>query len=189
MESDAVIVLHMMGSHGPTYYKRYPPAFENFQPACKESQFSRCNLPDIINSYDNTLVYSDYVLAQLVELLQANDRNGMATAMIYLSDHGESLGEANVYLHGMPYRLAPEAQKHIPLLLWLSPNYQSETGTDVACLDGNRTQPVSHDNLFHSVLGLLDVQTRVYDRNLDIFAPCRTAPHQPANTGTVQQYR
>jgi lipid A ethanolaminephosphotransferase len=189
MGDNAVIVLHMMGSHGPTYYKRYPPAFEHFQPTCKESQFSRCSLPDIINSYDNTLVYSDYVLARLVELLQANDRNGMATAMIYLSDHGESLGEANVYLHGMPYRLAPEAQKHIPLLLWLSPNYRSETGTDVACLEGNRNQPVSHDNLFHSVLGLLDVQTRVYDRNLDIFAPCRTAPHQPANTGTLQQYR
>ena len=189
MQGDTVIVLHMMGSHGPTYYKRYPPDFEHFQPACKESQFSRCNLSDIINSYDNTLVYSDYVLAKLVELLQANDRNGLSTGMIYLSDHGESLGESNIYLHGMPYRLAPAAQKHIPLLLWLSSNYQSELGADIECLKGRREQPVSHDNLFHSVLGLLDVQTRTYDRDLDIFASCRGMLPAPASTSASEHTR
>jgi lipid A ethanolaminephosphotransferase len=171
---DAVIVLHMMGSHGPTYYKRYPPAFERFTPTCKESQFSRCESAAIVNSYDNTLVYTDYVLARLVALLAAGDGKGMATAMIYLSDHGESLGEANFYLHGMPYRLAPEAQTHIPFLVWLSPNYQGETRIEMACLERRRHERASHDNFFHSILGLLDVETRVYDRKLDVFADCRS---------------
>ena len=74
MQGDAVIVLHMMGSHGPAYYKRYPAAFERFRPACKDSQFSRCQLSEIVNSYDNTIVYTDYVLAKLIELLAAQDR-------------------------------------------------------------------------------------------------------------------
>lgn len=173
MQGDTVIVLHMMGSHGPAYYKRYPPAFERFQPSCKESQFSRCALTSIVNSYDNTLLYSDYVLAHLIELLQANDRKGRAAAMIYLSDHGESLGEGNIYLHGMPNVVAPAAQKHIPLLVWLSPNYRTEAGVDLACLEQRRHEPISHDNFFHSVLGLLDVATRVYERDFDLFAPCR----------------
>jgi lipid A ethanolaminephosphotransferase len=177
MSGDVFIVLHMMGSHGPTYYKRYPPAFEHFKPACKESQFSRCELSEIINSYDNTLVYTDSVLGRLIELLRLKDQQGMATAMLYVSDHGESLGEANLYLHGLPYRLAPEAQKHVPLLVWLSPNYQAEARVDVGCLAQQRHEPASHDNLVHSVLGLLDVETSVYIRGLDIFAGCRKQPN------------
>lgn len=176
MQGDAVIVLHTMGSHGPAYYKRYPAAFERFQPACKDAQFSRCQRSEIVNSYDNTIVYTDYVLAKLVEFLAQRDRRGQPTAMIYVSDHGESLGEGNVYLHGLPYAFAPDVQKHVPMLMWLSPKLQSDLRVNAGCLEHRRREPLSHDNFFHSVLGLLDVQTAVYDRHLDMFAACRSAP-------------
>jgi lipid A ethanolaminephosphotransferase len=173
LDRDGLFVLHMMGSHGPAYYKRYPLRFEQFKPACRESQFSRCSKDQIVNSYDNTIVYTDHVLAELITLLQVEDRQGMPTALIYLSDHGESLGESNLYLHGMPYAIAPEVQKHIPMFLWLSPRYQQAFAVDTSCVAGKGQQPVSQDNLFHSVLGLLDIETQVYDAKLDIFAGCR----------------
>jgi lipid A ethanolaminephosphotransferase len=174
MEGHAVVVLHMMGSHGPAYYKRYPANFERFQPGCKESQFSRCQRAEIINSYDNSIVYTDYVLSKVIEFLQFNDSRGLPSAMIYLSDHGESLGESNIYLHGLPYAFAPDVQKHVPMLLWVSPKMQADFQIDTACLERRRHEAASHDNFFHSVLGLLDVETNVYLRDLDIFARCRT---------------
>ena len=123
------------------------------------------------------LVYSDYILFRLIELLQAYDGKDAAAAMIYVSDHGESLGEGNLYLHGLPYALAPEEQKRVPMMVWLSPKFEADSRLDMACLQRHRTDETSHDNLFHSVLGLLDVRTKVYDRALDIFARCRgTAP-------------
>lgn len=173
MQGNAVVVLHMMGSHGPAYYKRYPAEFERFQPACKESQFSRCERSEIINAYDNTIVYTDYVLSQVIELLRFNDSRGLPSTMLYLSDHGESLGENNMYLHGLPYAFAPDVQKHVPMLLWLSPRMQADFQIDTACLERRRHEPVTHDNFFHSVLGLLDVETKEYTRSLDIFASCR----------------
>ena len=173
LDRDGLFVLHMMGSHGPAYYKRYPARFERFKPACREAQFSRCSRDEIVNAYDNTIVYTDHVLGELIALLQEEDRQGLPTALIYLSDHGESLGESNLYLHGMPYALAPEVQKHIPMLAWLSPRYQQAFGVDTACLLRKRTQRVSQDNLFHSILGLLDIETQVYDAKLDLFTGCR----------------
>ena len=173
MPGHAVIVLHMMGSHGPAYHKRYPAAFERFEPACKESQFSRCARAEIVNAYDNTIVYTDFVLARLIEFLQATDRAGTPSSMIYVSDHGESLGESNIYLHGLPYAIAPDVQKHVPMLVWLSPLLQADRRIDGGCLGRSRHEPLSHDHFFHSVLGLLDVRTSVYDRGLDIFAACR----------------
>jgi lipid A ethanolaminephosphotransferase len=173
LDRDGLFVLHMMGSHGPAYYKRYPARFEQFTPTCREAQFSRCSTGEIVNAYDNTILYTDHVLAELIALLQDEDRRGMPTALIYLSDHGESLGENNLYLHGMPYALAPEVQKHIPMLMWLSPRYQQTFSVDTICVAQKRQQQVSQDNLFHSVLGLLDIKTKVYDMGLDIFAGCR----------------
>lgn len=159
LKGHGVIVLHMMGSHGPAYYKRYPAAFERFKPACKESQFSRCANSEIVNSYDNTIVYTDHVLFQLIELLRARDAENVPAAMIYLSDHGESLGEDNTYLHGLPYAFAPDVQKHIPMLMWLSSKFQADFGVDAGCLAQHSHETVSHDYLFHSVLGVLDVST------------------------------
>jgi lipid A ethanolaminephosphotransferase len=93
--------------------------------------------------------------------------------MIYVSDHGESLGETGLYLHGLPYVLAPDVQKHVPMMFWLSPKFQADARIDVGCLQGHRDEAVSHDNFFHSVLGLLDVRTKVYRKELDLFTNCR----------------
>ena len=168
-----VVVLHMMGSHGPAYSKRYPPTFETFKPACHDAQFSRCSREEILNAYDNTLVYTDHVLSRLITLLHDNDQRGTATAMMYLSDHGESLGERGVYLHGLPYALAPAEQKQVPWIWWLSPRYQQASAVTNACLRKQAQSKLSHDHFFHSVLGLLGIATRVYDRKLDITALCR----------------
>ena len=173
LKGDAVIVLHMMGSHGPAYFKRYPGSFERFTPACQESQFSKCSNEEIVNAYDNTILYTDHVLAQLIGVLRGLSSRGLATSMIYVSDHGESLGENNLYLHGMPYAVAPKEQTHVPMVMWLSESAQRKHNVSTDCIAARAHDPVSHDNLFHSVLGLLDVETRVYKRDLDLFASCR----------------
>ncbi len=174
LEHNTVLVLHMMGSHGPAYYKRYPGRFEVFLPVCQTSQLDRCAQQEIVNAFDNTLRYTDSVLAKLIQLLRQHD-DRIDTAMLYVSDHGESLGEHNLYLHGTPYLMAPDAQKHVPMLLWFSDGYRKHFGIDTACLTRNRDRQLSHDNLFHSVLGLLDVQTQQYDAAQDLFKSCRNA--------------
>ena len=173
LERDTVIVMHMMGSHGPAYWKRYPDKFEVFQPVCRESQFSRCTLEEIVNAYDNTMLYSDFVLGRLIGILGSAAAHSVDTGMIYMSDHGESLGENGLYLHGMPYAIAPEAQTHVPMVAWLSPTLVEKSGADRGCLAGRSGDATGHDHLFHSVLGLLDVSTKAYDPALDLFAPCR----------------
>jgi lipid A ethanolaminephosphotransferase len=118
------------------------------------------------------LLYTDHVLGRLIDLLQAREPQ-LDTAMLYVSDHGESLGESGLYLHGVPYPIAPDVQKHVPMVAWISPGFARSAGLDVGCLRAKAGQPVSHDNLFHSVLGVLDVQTQAYDATMDVFAPCR----------------
>ncbi|TIC78654.1 phosphoethanolamine transferase [Crenobacter intestini] len=170
-KGDGVLVLHQKGSHGPAYYKRYPAAFETFQPVCRTSELQKCDEASIGNAYDNTIRYTDHFLAQAIrQLAAAQDVN---TALVYVSDHGESLGEGNLYLHGTPYALAPDAQKHVPMLAWLSPGFQQASGVSTACLQGKTGEQLSHDNLFHSVLGLMGVSTSLYQAPLDIGASCR----------------
>lgn len=181
LQGDGVIVLHMMGSHGPAYYKRYPPAFERFTPACKSSQFSRCSNEKIVNAYDNTILYADHVLAELIALLQKAHAAGVPSSMIYVSDHGESLGENNIYLHGMPYALAPGVQTHVPMMMWLSPSFQNGFGIDAGCLATKSAAHFSHDNLFHSMIGLQGIKTKAYDPALDMFASCRIGQSGPSN--------
>ena len=176
LERNTVIVMHMMGSHGPAYWKRYPERFEVFKPVCQQSQFSRCTRDEIINAYDNTILYTDYVLARLAGILSSATSHNVDGGMIFMSDHGESLGENNLYLHGMPYAIAPDAQIHVPMAVWLSPDFEKSFAVDRGCLAGRAAARAGHDNLFHSVLGLLDVATKVYDPVLDLFAPCRTKP-------------
>ena len=175
LENDAVIVLHMKGSHGPAYYKRYPPAFEKFTPVCHDSQLDRCSQESIINAYDNTLLYTDHVLGEAIDLLQRNGER-LDTALLYLSDHGESLGENGIYLHGLPYALAPQEQTRIPMVLWLSRGMQVRQDIATDCLEAKLEQPASQDNLFHSVLGLMDVHTKAYQAPLDLFRSCRPGP-------------
>jgi lipid A ethanolaminephosphotransferase len=175
VDGPSVLYLHMMGSHGPAYFRRYPSALAKFQPDCQNTRFSHCTSEELINAYDNTIAYTDRFLAKLIGRLEAPG-SGRSAAMIYMSDHGESLGEHNIYLHGMPYAIAPEEQRRIPFIVWAGKEFQRDSGLDVACLTRKRDAKLSHDNLFHSVLGLLDVETTRYDRALDVFDKCRRHP-------------
>lgn len=166
------VVLHQLGSHGPAYYKRYPAAFRRFAPACESEDLRRCTREEIVNAYDNSLLYTDYVLGALVDLLERAQATH-DTAMLYVSDHGESLGEGGLYLHGVPYPIAPDVQTRVPMVMWLSPAFRRSHDIDEACLRRRAAQPASHDNLFHSLLGVLDVQTAAYERDLDLFDGCR----------------
>lgn len=170
VKRDTLLVLHQMGSHGPAYYLRYPPAFERFTPVCRTNLLDECTQEQIRNTYDNTILYTDHVMASLVEVLRASPQ--VDSAFLYMSDHGESLGEYGLYLHGAPRLLAPEAQVHVPLMAWLSPGYQASTGISERCVASRRQSAVTHDNLFHSVLGLLDIDTLVHNPALDLFSPC-----------------
>jgi lipid A ethanolaminephosphotransferase len=172
LDRDAVIVLHMKGSHGPAYFRRYPPEFEFFTPACNTVDLDRCSREDIVNAYDNTLRYTDYVLSQTIELLWRN-ASRFDTVMLYVSDHGESLGEGGLYLHGIPYALAPREQTHVPMLLWMSEGLRQRLDIDLDCLKARRHEPLSHDHLFHSVLGLSNVRTALYRKERDLFGRCR----------------
>lgn len=174
LDKDTVLVLHQMGSHGPEYFKRYPKEYEHFTPVCESNALNNCSRESIVNGYDNTLVYTDHVLSTLIDLLRAN-QDKVDTAMVYLSDHGESLGEYNLFLHGTPYMLAPEQQKHVAMLAWFSDSYQKSFSVDTHCLQMSREKPLSQDNLFHSMLGLLEVNSKVYNRELDMFSGCRGA--------------
>ncbi|MCE2659793.1 MAG: phosphoethanolamine--lipid A transferase [Rubrivivax sp.] len=171
-----VWVLHMLGSHGPSYFRRYPPAFARFQPECKEDDLSRCPIPHIVNSYDNTVLYTDHVLAQAItQLTAAQDR--VDSALVYVSDHGESLGEKGLFLHGIPYAIAPDVQRKVPMVMWFSAGLDAAAGLKPGCLgDALRQQAgkaVSHDNLFHTVLGLVDVRTALQEPTLDLTQACR----------------
>jgi lipid A ethanolaminephosphotransferase len=171
IDSDTVLVLHQIGSHGPSYYLRYPQASERFQPACRTSNFSDCTAQELTNAYDNTIAYTDKVLADLIELLAA--QSGLSTSMIYVSDHGESLGENGLYLHGAPYFMAPDQQTKVPMLIWLSDQYQRDTGATLECLTAKPAPDYSHANLFHTLLGMTGVETSLRDPELDIFDTCR----------------
>ncbi len=169
-----VVVMHQMGSHGPAYYRRSPAAFKKFLPECSSNVLQDCPREQLVNAYDNTIVYTDHVLASTVRWLAKKGLEGKSdTALLYVSDHGESLGENNLFLHGLPYALAPVFQTHVPMLSWLSPAMQRRLNLRMACLQGKAATPLSHDNLFHSVLGMLDVQTSLYQSGLDVFASCR----------------
>jgi lipid A ethanolaminephosphotransferase len=156
-----VVVMHQMGSHGPAYYKRSPPEHKAFLPECSSNALPDCSRETLVNAYDNSIRYTDYFLGQTVQWLK---RQPGPSAMLYVSDHGESLGENNLYLHGMPYALAPDVQKHVPMVLWLSEAMRQRHTLQTACVQQQEARDWSHDHLFHSVLGLLDVQTEVYQR-------------------------
>lgn len=130
-----------------------------------------CPRQELINAYDNTIVYSDYVLSQVIKLLQKNDQR-FDTAMLYMADHGESTGEKGIYLHAAPYMIAPEEQTHIGAVQWFSPSFLERMKLDKGCMKRKANDAFSQDNLFHSVLGLLDVKTSAYDGSLDMFASC-----------------
>lgn len=169
------IVLHQKGSHGPAYDQRYPESMQFFTPVCTTNQLQTCSEEQVVNAYDNSIRYTDYFLNQVIDWLKTQ-QSTHNTVMVYVSDHGESLGENNIYLHGMPYAVAPEYQTHVPFVFWASQDFYQDRGLSKECLNRIRGEEFSHDNIFHSFLGLLDIQTSHYQPELDMFSKC-TARH------------
>lgn len=168
-----VVVLHQMGNHGPAYYKRTPPDMKVYQPECRTNVLQDCPPQEIVNAYDNAVLYTDHLVSQTVRWLKSQPR---PTAMLYVSDHGESLGEKGLYLHGMPFMMAPKEQTHVPMALWLSKPMQSQLGWDGACWKKQVAEAVSQDHYFHSVLTLAQVKTRMHKPELDVFSACPIRP-------------
>lgn len=206
---DTVIVVHLLGSHGPAYYARYPERFAAFKPECRTNELQRCSDLQIRNTYDNTILYTSYILSGVIGALgehrapspdapiacfarrghgatpalgecpaqpanpaETSAQTPFDAAMLYVSDHGESLGEHGLYLHGAPYAIAPSEQTHVPMLFWSSETFAARRKLDLACQRGRANEALSHDHFFHSVLGLADVATRARRTELDLFAPC-----------------
>jgi lipid A ethanolaminephosphotransferase len=173
--STQLLVLHMLGNHGPSYFRRYPPAFERFTPVCRSDDLGRCTQEEIVNAYDNALLYTDHVLATLIGTLTSH-AGDVDSALLFVSDHGESLGEKNLFLHGVPYLIAPKEQTQVPMVFWQSAGFARSEGLNGDCLRARARQPAQHDHLFHTVLALLDVKTSLYAPELDLTSGCRTAP-------------
>jgi lipid A ethanolaminephosphotransferase len=168
---DILIVLHQMGNHGPAYYKRYPKEFEKFTPVCKTNQLEQCTQEEVSNAYDNAILYTDYFLSEVIKFLKPYSST-YETAMLYMSDHGESLGESGLYLHGMPYFMAPKEQTNVASFIWLGDGAM-RADYDIEKLKAKSANDFSHDNLFHTLLGLFEVQSEVYDSKMDILYDSR----------------
>jgi lipid A ethanolaminephosphotransferase len=184
-----VVFLHLKGSHGPAYYRRYPKAFERFTPTCKTSDLSSCTNDALRNAYDNTILYSDHVKGEVVEMLKRLSPQ-FATMMFYASDHGESLGERGLYLHGLPYAFAPEEQTRVPMFAWFSPQYLELEKLSETCMRRQSRPGMKHDHIYSTVLGLLDIQTELYKPERDIFAECHkeaSAKSPAATTPSAQK--
>uniref|UniRef100_UPI00260E0C94 phosphoethanolamine transferase n=1 Tax=uncultured Agitococcus sp. TaxID=1506599 RepID=UPI00260E0C94 len=165
------IFLHQEGSHGPAYYRRYPQSFEQFKPVCNTNAIQGCSTQAVVNTYDNTILYTDYILSSIIDELKSyQDRYQIV--FWYVSDHGESTGEHGLYLHGTPYFLAPNQQTHVPMLSWLSADFRQNQPAKNQCLQRQQHQAVSHDNIFHTMLGLMSIKTAVYQQDLDM-SRCR----------------
>lgn len=171
-DKDILIVMHQMGSHGPAYFKRYPSEFEKFTPTCRSNQLNDCTREAVVNTYDNTILYTDYFLSRVIAWLKTQSAQ-YQTSMLYMSDHGESLGEMGIYLHGIPYALAPAAQTHVPAILWSA---EQNTDIDLVATKQTASEPFSHDNLFHTLLGLFEVKSEIYQRDKDMVSFAHSYP-------------
>jgi lipid A ethanolaminephosphotransferase len=185
---DQLIVLHQRGSHGPDYAARYTPEFRTFTPDCDNSVLKSCSHEAVVNAYDNSIRYTDGNLDDAIEWLKGLGPD-FNTALLFVSDHGESTGEDGWYMHGLPKSLAPDDQVRVPLIAWLSPGLQAAERLDVECVRRHRDEPYSHDNVFHSMIGLLDIETPAYDGALDVFRACRAAPPPPTASPPARRER
>lgn len=169
---EAILFLHLIGSHGPTYAQRYPKEWEKFKPACQTSDLQKCSDEEIRNAYDNTILFTDHVIAELIQKLKQYD-DTYQLALVYMSDHGESLGENGLYLHGTPYAFAPDEQTHIPFQLWMSDDMISHDKIDMNCLKAKAEKGgFSHDNLAPTLLHLMDIDTEAYNPKQDVLLGC-----------------
>jgi len=162
------IVLHTKGSHGPAYYKRYPKKYAKYTPVCKTNQLQDCKREEVVNAYDNTILYTDHILDRVIKFLQKN-QNKYAVGMYYISDHGESLGENGIYLHGLPYFIAPDAQKHPASVAWFGKDFD----INITCAKKLSNKAYTQDNIFSTILGFMNIKTKVYNPKMDIYSKCR----------------
>jgi lipid A ethanolaminephosphotransferase len=167
-----LLVLHQMGSHGPAYYKRSTAQTKRFLPECRTEVLADCAHGELVNAYDNSIAATDAFLGRTIDWLRAQSAR-YDTGLLYLSDHGESLGEYGLFLHGMPYSVAPDVQKHVPMVAWLDASLARREGLSTACLRAGVDAALTHDHLYHTVLGVLDVRSPTYRPVLDAFAGCR----------------
>jgi lipid A ethanolaminephosphotransferase len=167
-----LLVLHQMGSHGPAYYKRSTAQTKRFLPECRTEVLADCAHGELVNAYDNSFAATDAFLGRTIDWLRAQSAR-YDTGLLYLSDHGESLGEYGLFLHGMPYSVAPDVQKHVPMVAWLDASLARREGLSTACLRAGVDAALTHDHLYHTVLGVLDVRSPTYRPVLDAFAGCR----------------
>ena len=167
-QNHTVLFLHMMGSHGPAYYKRSTESEKVFGKECTDPTFKSCSKESIRAAYDSSIRYTDRVVAELIRKLQ--NKTDINTALIYLSDHGESLGENGLYLHGAPYYIAPDEQKIVPMVMWFSEPFKKNYTIDTRMIEENSHKPVTHDHLYHTILGLLNVRSSTYDSQWDLSA-------------------
>ena len=119
------------------------------------------NIGMLINAYDNTIRYTDFLLDSLINTLR--DMTEWKSAMIFISDHGESLGENKMFMHGLPMRLAPKVQYEIPFLVWVSDGFRTYKTAD------KLPAVLEQHYIFHSVLNLLSIQSPAYNKDYDIF--------------------
>lgn len=186
---DHLIVLHQRGSHGPDYHTNVPQGAKRFFPECALSNPRNCDRSSINNSYDNTILYTDYFLSRVIDELEAHSAE-FDTAMLYVSDHGESLGENGLYLHGLPYYLAPREQIEVPMLLWASAGfYTNRARVGEQCLRRSAFVETSHDAVFHTLLPLFGVESPLYDERLDLLAACREHASRAAPTDSSRPHR
>lgn len=184
---NTLIVLHMIGSHGPTYYRRYPEKSRIFPPDCQRSDIQNCTQEELVNTYDNTIAYTDFVLSKVIdELSSLSELNDVETSMLYISDHGESLGESGVFLHGLPYAFAPKEQTHVPLLYW-SDSLHLKGRAD--CVKESSNINISHDNIFDILLSEMSVKSNTYEEQNNPLNRCKLtstvakSAYQPTNIG------
>ncbi|MDO6718642.1 phosphoethanolamine--lipid A transferase [Psychrosphaera sp. 1_MG-2023] len=169
--NNTFIVLHMIGSHGPTYYRRYPQSKQIFLPDCQRSDLQNCNHKEVVNTYNNTIAYTDFVIAKTIEELKLiTSESDIETSLLYISDHGESLGENGVYLHGLPYAFAPKEQIHVPMIYW-SNNMASSF--DPTCLTKVAKKKLTHDIVFDLIMNIAEVKTTTYNAKNDPLKTCR----------------
>ena len=160
------VVLHQTGSHGPAYFERYPPEFEYFKPVCKSVELSKCTRDELVNAYDNTIRYEDFFLFRVIHILEK--LRDTATLLIYVSDHGESLGEYGMYLHGIPYSIAPDVQKDVPFIIWMSDEFLHQKAVQIGRLESQRSH--SQRDIFHTVMGAFSMHSGAYLGEYDVFS-------------------
>jgi len=162
---DMLIVLHQMGNHGPEYYRRYPKEFERFKPACQTGELRDCSQEEVNNAYDNAILYTDYFLSEVINFLKKYDHD-YETAMLYVSDHGESLGEHGIYLHAAPYIIAPKEQTHVPAIVWMGQNFEYKAKD----LEPYKDHAFSHDDIFCTLLVAYEVESKTCEAKNGLLA-------------------